>query len=139
MVMSTFKNYMMSMTFTCKVGLQDVHQAFFSRLPSRAREKFAPFEQVGFHVGYNMKQGNWTRCFNKLNFSEDQVHVVHWSGKRKPRRSGYSDGVEPLQNRALKQYMDALCLRASVMNVTAPACGPEPPSHYPRSLGTPTL
>ena len=110
------------MSFTCRVGLQDVHQQFFSHLPPRARERFAPFEQVGLHVGYNMKQGNWTRCFEQLNFTEEQVHLLHWSGKRKPRRGGYADATEPGQRRALERYMDAYCLWAGALKVVAAVC-----------------
>ena len=125
-VLSSLRNYMATTPIGCRVGLQDVHVQYFSRLPAKARHRFGTFEQVALPVRYNMKAGDWPSCFRRDNFSADDVFVVHWSGKRKPRRGLYPQ-AHPLQRRALDSYLDTLCGWAAFLNATVSACEPSAP------------
>eukprot|EP00966_Prymnesium_polylepis_P115076 2659759-Prymnesium_polylepis.1 len=126
-VFNTLMSWMHWSMIDCNVGLQDVHQAFFSRLPPRAKAKFGVFEQVALPVKYNMKAGDWARCLSKLNFTADEVFITHWSGKRKPRRGLYPN-QHPTQRRALEMYLDAYCTWGEMLNATDSTCDAPPSS-----------
>lgn len=131
-VYSTLLSWMHGSVIDCHVGMQDVHVQFFSHLSPRARSKFGAFEQVPLHVGYNMKGGDWARCFKYLNFSADDVYVTHWSGKRKPRRGLHPE--HPMQQRALSMYLGSYCSWARSHNSSDSTCDePIPLGHHEAS------
>ena len=64
-----------------------------------------------------------SRCLNKLNFSAEDIHITHWSGKHKPKRGMYPN-EHPIQRWALKMYLDAYCSWGDLVNASQsdPTC-----------------
>lgn len=114
--------FLRSGKYGCSVGLQNAATAFFGTEASQKHPGYFTRrgeEVMNLHVGYNLKPdgkgiGN---CMKKHGLNRSSVHILHWSGTRKP--WALTPNNHPLETRALWLYMNAYCRWSSVLNLTA--------------------
>ena len=114
--------------FPCGIGIQDAANNFFSR-SKLGKQRRREGKILGLSVAYNLKVDTRSRrCMGVHNISERGVHVVHWSGPRKPQRIRANDLMrEPVAVKiALLSYMSAYCRFLHLLNssvaTTTEAC-----------------
>ena len=96
--------------------VQSVARKFF-RFNVRQRKRFAPFEYIYLDQGHNMQVNTHPRsgatsvsdCRRKLNLSEEQLRVIHWTGNTRKPAYGMRAISDPLEAHAFAEYRAAYC------------------------------
>ena len=107
--------------FRCNIGFQGAATTFFNRQGRYIKTK--PEDALRLHVGYNLKPDvlSVQKCLARQGLNRSHVHVVHWSGDRKP--WDVTPGHEPVEARALWLYMTSFCRHSMALNSSMPAKG----------------